>query len=95
LQRRALRDGVAELASARSATEVRAAMLSTSAGRAQIKVLWCSLALYFAVLFFAQHVELTPLGVGAPLFAALFAQWFVRESMTVGACAELEKAVEA
>jgi hypothetical protein len=95
LQRRALRDGVASFAKARTAMEVRAAMLSTSAGRAQIKVLWCSFALYFVVFFLTQHVERTPLEVGPPLFAALFAQWFVRESMTARACVELEKAVEA
>jgi len=91
LQRRALRDGSTELRSARSALEVRAALVATAAGRAQIKVLWGSLAAYVAAAVIQGEAP-TSLRFVPLLFAAILAQWCARESLTVGACAELEKA---
>lgn len=46
LQQRALRDGAARFCLARTARDVRAALVSTASGRAQIKVLWGSLPIY-------------------------------------------------
>jgi hypothetical protein len=91
LQRRALREGATALLSARAALEIRAAMMATRPGRAQINVLWGSFAVYVVALFL-QRAERSMLGLAPLLFSAIFAQWFVREAMTVGACAELERA---
>ena len=90
-QRCALRGAAPLFLKARSALDVRAALVSTSAGRAHIKVLWGSLALYFAVALLETGRPTTP-RLGLLLFSAILAQWFVRESVTVQACAQLEKA---
>jgi hypothetical protein len=93
LQRRALRDGSAQFLEARTALEVRAALTSTAAGRAQIRVLWGSFALYL-VLLILQRGDLTALHLMPLLLSAILSQWFVRESITVGACMQLGKAAD-
>jgi hypothetical protein len=92
LQRRALRDGATQFLRARSVLEVRAALVSTKAGRAQIWVLWGSFALYLAAVLMVRGQLRTPLDFGPLVLSAILSQWFVRESMTVGACARLERA---
>jgi hypothetical protein len=89
LQQRALRDEPARFREARTALQVRAALMSTAAGRAQIKALWGSLAIYFV----AALVRGAPNAFEVPLaiFTAMLAQWFVRESVTVSACRYLER----
>jgi hypothetical protein len=89
LQRRALLDAAARLREARNELQVRAALMSTAAGRAQIKVLWGSVAIYVlaAVVRGAPNV----LGVALAVFTAMLAQWFVRESVTVSACRHLAR----
>jgi hypothetical protein len=91
LQRHALHEATPLFLKAQSVLEVRAAMVSTKAGRGQIAVLWASLAL-FAGLAFAQGRQQGPLALVPLLVSALLAQWFVRESIAVGACARLERA---
>jgi hypothetical protein len=91
LQRHALGEATARFLKAQSPLEVRGAMMSTAAGRAQIAVLWASFALLFA-LAFAQSKERGPLALLPLLVSGVLAQWFVRESIVVGACIRLEKA---
>jgi hypothetical protein len=89
LQGRAIRDETARFRAARTALEVREALRSTASGRAQIKILWASLAIYLVVALVrsAPTLSSTELGV----FSAMLAQWFARESLTVSACRHLER----
>jgi hypothetical protein len=89
LQQRALREGAERLREARTSIQVRAALMSTASGRAQIKVLWGSGAIYLVVAML-RHAP-GPFGMIFAVLSAMLAQWFVRESMTVSACRQFEK----
>jgi hypothetical protein len=86
LQRKALVEGGARFHAARTSHDVRAILVSTRSGHAQVFLLWVSGAA-FVIAGFLQGA--TPAFFA--VLAAILAQWLVREALSVGACVKLAR----
>jgi hypothetical protein len=90
LQRRAIVEGRGALAAARTSHDVRAALAGTRSGHMQIFILWVG----GGAFVLAAYLQ----GVTAPFTAvlvAILAQWLVRETLSVGPLATLERSLAA